>query len=498
MLFRSGPQGPKGATGAQGPIGPQGPQGPQGAKGSTGATGPQGPKGSTGATGAQGPTGPQGVTGAQGPIGPQGAQGARGATGPQGKQGPQGDKGESGPQGLTGPQGPRGLQGPTGPQGATGPDGLQGPQGKNGPQGPQGPQGKEGPGGSQGPQGPQGPKGLTGSHGPQGPKGPQGPQGKYGPQGPQGPTGAAGEGYAVEVTGGDEDGTFLPFFGDLAANGDQGAVYIPLGNRSYIEWSFNGGTQTATSYLYEINGSGNISNPSNPQPFDIRYDQGFNASSPNGCIGHKLVLYVHDIGNLKQIRAEFEIINVENSPINDVQSFVCRLLGYNAWNDGTQGPQGPQGPRGPMGPSFRITNINNSSTRAYLIGHSNASTSGTFNSDTANWYKSSAYVMNGALYANNLKVSADSNSINNLVKLDPGICSKILDLALFREFDFVPTGEHIIGVVADEVAKIDPSFVTTDSVTKLNYVNYLQLYTAWICGLLNRIINIEQTVGIKN
>ena len=135
----------------------------------------------------------------------------------------------------------------------------------------------------------------------------------------------------------------------MAANGDQGAVYIPLGNRSYIEWSFNGGTQTATSYLYEIDGSGNISSPSNPQPFDIRYDQGFNGSYPEGCIGHKLVLYVHDIGNLKQIRAEFEIINVENSPINDVQSFVCSLLGYNAWNDGTQGVQGVRGYRGYQG-----------------------------------------------------------------------------------------------------------------------------------------------------
>ena len=135
----------------------------------------------------------------------------------------------------------------------------------------------------------------------------------------------------------------------MVANGDEGAVYIPLGNRSYIEWSFNGGAQTTTSYLYEINGSGNISNPPNPQPFDIRYDQGFNASYPNGCIGHKLVLYIHDIGHLKQIRAEFEIINVENSPINDVSSFSCRLLGYNTWNDGTQGVQGTRGYQGYQG-----------------------------------------------------------------------------------------------------------------------------------------------------
>ena len=78
-------------------------------------------------------------------------------------------------------------------------------------------------------------------------------------------------------------------------------------------------------------------------------DQGFNVSYPNGCIGHKLVLYVHDIGNLKQIRAEFEIISVTDSPNNSAPSFCCRLLGYNTWNDGVQGIQGTRGIRGYQG-----------------------------------------------------------------------------------------------------------------------------------------------------
>jgi len=71
--------------------------------------------------------------------------------------GPQGSPGPQGPQGSPGPQGPQGQQGPQGPQGALG------PQGSPGPQGPQGTQGNPGPAGSPGPQGPAGPQGPTGA-----------------------------------------------------------------------------------------------------------------------------------------------------------------------------------------------------------------------------------------------------------------------------------------------------------------------------------------------
>ena len=74
----------KGTVGQQGPPGPQGETGPQGPQGPAGATGPQGPKGDTGATGATGP---------QGAVGPQGPQGVQGEVGPQGPAGPQGAKG---------------------------------------------------------------------------------------------------------------------------------------------------------------------------------------------------------------------------------------------------------------------------------------------------------------------------------------------------------------------------------------------------------------------
>ncbi|MCC6328708.1 MAG: DNRLRE domain-containing protein [Acidobacteria bacterium] len=79
-----------GGSGGQGPPGPEGPQGP------TGPRGPQGPQGTAGQTGANGAQGPQG------PAGPQGTTGATGATGPTGSQGPQGPAGPIGPQGERG------------------------------------------------------------------------------------------------------------------------------------------------------------------------------------------------------------------------------------------------------------------------------------------------------------------------------------------------------------------------------------------------------------
>jgi uncharacterized coiled-coil protein SlyX len=115
-----------------------------------------------------------------GPPGPQGDPGPQGPVGPLGPQGPPGPQGIQGPAGPTGPPGPQGQKGPPGPQGQ---QGAQGPQGEQGPQGPAGPQGSPGPQGPQGDPGPQGPAGPQGSPGPEGP---QGPQGDPGPQGPPG------------------------------------------------------------------------------------------------------------------------------------------------------------------------------------------------------------------------------------------------------------------------------------------------------------------------
>ena len=118
-----------------------------------------------------------------GPPGPQGDPGPQGPVGPLGPQGPPGPQGIQGPAGPTGPPGPQGPKGPPGPQGQQGPQGPQGQQGEQGPQGPAGPQGSPGPQGPQGDPGPQGPAGPQGSPGPEGP---QGPQGDPGPQGPPG------------------------------------------------------------------------------------------------------------------------------------------------------------------------------------------------------------------------------------------------------------------------------------------------------------------------
>jgi hypothetical protein len=115
-----------------------------------------------------------------GPPGPQGDPGPQGPVGPLGPQGPPGPQGIQGPAGPTGPPGPQGPKGPPGPQGQQGPQGPQGQQGEQGPQGPAGPQGSPGPQGDPGPQGPAGPQGSPG------PEGPQGPQGDPGPQGPPG------------------------------------------------------------------------------------------------------------------------------------------------------------------------------------------------------------------------------------------------------------------------------------------------------------------------
>jgi hypothetical protein len=73
-----------------------------------------------GAVGPTGSPGPAGATGATGPTGSMGATGATGATGPMGATGPQGPQGL---QGVIGPTGPTGAMGATGPTGPTGPGG---------------------------------------------------------------------------------------------------------------------------------------------------------------------------------------------------------------------------------------------------------------------------------------------------------------------------------------------------------------------------------------
>jgi Chaperone of endosialidase/Collagen triple helix repeat (20 copies) len=159
----TGPQGLTGPQGPAGPQGSAGPPGAKGTDGATGLTGPQGPAGPAGAKGADGATGSTGQQGSAGPAGAKGADGATGPTGPQGPAGPAGAKGADGATGPTGLQGPAGPAGSKGADGATGPTGPQGPAGSNGVDGSAGPAGPQGPAGPAGATGPQGPTGPTGS-----------------------------------------------------------------------------------------------------------------------------------------------------------------------------------------------------------------------------------------------------------------------------------------------------------------------------------------------
>ena len=185
-------------TGDRGDAGAQGNQGHQGVQGADG-------NGVQGFQGVQGAAGQQGNQGVQGAVGAQGAQGAAGQQGNQGHQGVQGAAGAQGAQGAVGAQGDDGVQGHQGHQGVQGAVGAQGAQGAAGQQGNQGHQGRQGATGTgspgnQGNQGHQGHQGLAGAQGAQGAVGAQGAQGSSGTgspgaqgnQGHQGVQGALG------------------------------------------------------------------------------------------------------------------------------------------------------------------------------------------------------------------------------------------------------------------------------------------------------------------
>ena len=137
-----------------------------------------------------------------------------------------------------------------------------------------------------------------------------------------------------------------------------------------------------------------------------------------------------------------------------------------------------------------------------MIAHTNDETTGTFNSSAASWYKSTeAYVTRGNLCANDFQITSDVRLKKNIEPLDKNICEKLLSPELFKEFDFIKSGDHAIGVIAQELEKIAPHLVSQDEESEegWRHVKYSQLHTAWIYGLLNRIIALETTLeNIKN
>ena len=176
----------------------------------------------------------------------------------------------------------------------------------------------------------------------------QGVRGYQGYQGYQGHTGEDGQRYAVEVTcgciEGDSTVSFAQAFQSVLGAGDQGAFYIPYTPHQYIYYGYTsaGGYVIDPLSVFEVNGAGS---PIYNSLYDIRYSDGFSSTSPISCIGHKLVLYMHDISNSLRYRVEFEILSTDNT----YSAFRVRILGYNVWGAGAQGAQGYQGLQGTRG-----------------------------------------------------------------------------------------------------------------------------------------------------
>jgi len=154
-----------------------------------------------GATGATGSIGPTGSTGATGLVGQSGPTGVTGEAGFTGPTGSTGEIGSYGSTGPTGDDGPTGETGATGFWGPTGATGESGPTGETGATGYSGPAGSTGPTGYFGPTGETGATGLGGSKGPTGSTGSTGEIGSYGPTGPTGDDGPTGETGATGIAG---------------------------------------------------------------------------------------------------------------------------------------------------------------------------------------------------------------------------------------------------------------------------------------------------------
>jgi hypothetical protein len=122
-----------------------------------------------------------------------------------------------------------------------------GPQGSLGPQGPQGPAGPQGSPGPQGPQGLAGPQGPQGNQGPAGPAGPQGPQGPVGDPGPQGVPGVG-----VVIT--DPENTAV---GDQVLTNNTGQANTATGFQSLLSNTSGTGNTASGAFALVSNTTGN-------------------------------------------------------------------------------------------------------------------------------------------------------------------------------------------------------------------------------------------------
>lgn len=147
---------------------------------------------------------------------------------------------------------------------------------------------------------------------------------------------------------------------------------------------------------------------------------------------------------------------------------------------GKPGPVGPQGPQGPIGPSFSVTN---SISKSFIVGNTSNTTQ---TSDVATWYKSTPYMENGILYATDFEVSSDKRIKKDITPISDEII-KQMESVNFKQFIFSLIDKPSIGVIAQELEKINPMFVTTDTETDLKHVSYIPLLCAYCAYLKSEL-----------
>ena len=156
--------------------------------------------------------------------------------------------------------------------------------------------------------------------------------------------------------------------------------------------------------------------------------------------------------------------------------------------NGTNGSQGPRGPQGSTGPSFTVTS---STATKYLVGKS---TNATQASTSSTWYVSSAYEKAGILYATDFIASSDKRLKTNIKEI-ANIPENLLNSKLFKEFDWIESGKHGYGVIAQELEAIMPDLVDVNEETGLKSVKYLQLHSIQLWYAMKKIAELEKKIS---
>ena len=499
-----GPQGITGPTGAQGIKGDKGNVGLPGSTGATGPTGVTGTKGATGNTGAIGPIGPTGVTGAKGATGNTGAIGPTGSTGVTGAKGATGNTGAIGPIGMTGPTGATGIIGPTGATGITGaastipgPTGVMGAIGATGPTGATGAIGPTstipGPIGIMGPTGPQGIKGDKGDIGPQGIQGEKGDKGDIGLQGIQGEKGDKGD-IGLQGIKGDKGDV-----GPQGIKGDKGDVG-PIGPT---------GATPILSFLTPSNGlTGNKFNGSVAEIWTINFaGSGFaNTVARSDHVHSQLHNQLHEMSSTSDHTAENWKLFYSNGS-GQIKELSLGNNGYVLTSSGIGAPPVFSdysnqfwSTTGNAGTKPGTTHFIGTTDGERLVFKTNKSqrmliTSGGFVGigvmDACEERfqigdRSSDSLVGGI--AHHWNTWSDIRLKKNLVKIDNALL-KLSQINGYYYNYLVSDGQKEVGVVAQEVEKVLPEIVRTDSkgYKSLDYSKLTPLLIEAIKELQNQI-----------